>query len=130
MGRYEVFRQYKTLEVGFKPKLIEAIHNSELFAENSVYIIEMFLRRYTKSSLYMKNALKFKTRYNLEGEEVCPISAKDLAYFDKVLKAHNRSNAGSSTEKLNTKKDRRNSKRPINSNRPIITLKKKPKEGL
>lgn len=90
MGAYPVFRQYKTLEVGVKAQLIDEINNSVLFAETSTYIIEIFLRRYTHHDKYLKNALKFKTRYSLKDEDVGTISEQDLAYFAKELKVANK----------------------------------------
>lgn len=90
MGSYPVFRQYKTLEVGVKAKLIDEINNSVLFAETSTYIVEIFLRRYTHHDKYLKNALKFKTRYSLKDEDVGVISEQDLAYFTKELKVANK----------------------------------------
>ena len=93
MATYPIFRQYKTLKVGFKSDLIDAVHNNHLFSEESVYIIEMFLARYTNSDKYLKNALKFKMRYDLQGDEVEPISKKDIAYYARMLKEHNKRKA-------------------------------------
>lgn len=86
MGKYRVFREYKTLEVGVKEKLIQEIHGDPLFAEDSVYIIEMFLKRYTHHEKYLKNALKFRTRHNLNNEVVGKLTKKDISYYDKELK--------------------------------------------
>ena len=86
MGKYEVLRQYKTLEIGVKDVLIQAIHNNPLFAENSVYIINLALKRYTHSLSYLKNAIKYGKRYNLQNEQVGKLTERDLTYFKKELK--------------------------------------------
>ena len=118
MGKYQILREYKTLKIGFKDDLIQAIHNSELFAENSIYIIELFLKKYTRSDKYLKNALKFKTRFDLDNRAVCKIDKKSLDYYDSELKDHNKRKA------LNAKRrvDNRKSKNGINVNRPILSL--------
>ena len=113
MGTYPVLRQYKTLEVGVKSKLIEAVHNNTLLAETSVYIVELFLRKYTNSSKYLKNALKFKARYDLEDNKIEDISEKDLSYFKKALKKNNKNRVNNLQHKYPKPKIPRN---------PIISL--------
>ena len=120
MGKYKVMRLYRTLEVGIKPKLIEAIHNNELFAENSVYIIEMCLKKYTSSSNYLQNALKFKSRFDLDNNKVGNISAKDLVYFDKELKAHNKRKVINIENKANEEAHR--VRRKVRRRRPVLSL--------
>lgn len=119
MGKYPIFRQYKTLKIGFKGDLITAIHNSELFAEKSVYIIELFLQRYTRTEKYLKNALKFKSRYNIDDEAVDKINTKDLKYYSQRLKEHKnrravnaKRNASRLEEEKNREKDRLKLSRP------------------
>lgn len=127
MGRYQVFRQYRTMEVGVKPKLIEAIHRSELFREKSVYVIEKFLRKYTHSEYYLKNALKYKTRFNLEGDEVGKVSDKDVAYFDEELKGLIKRRSDNAQSKIAEELERElKYKARLNKSRPILSLHKKP----
>lgn len=117
MGKYEVMRQYKTLEIGVKPKLIEEIHNNPLFSEDSVYIIELALKRYTHHERYLRNALKYRVRCNLENEIVEKIDVKDIIYFDTALKAHIKRRATN----LKNKREEARVKTP---KKPLLTLKK------
>jgi len=124
MATYPMFRQYKTLNVGFKAELIDAVHNNPMFSEDSVYIIEMFLSKYTSCDKYLKNALKFRTRYNLKGEEICPISKKDIAYYDRTLREHNKRKAVN-TEKKDTQRSKPNSViNVIHKDHPVLRLNK------
>jgi len=121
MATYPMFRQYKTLKVGFKSDLIDAVHNNPMFSEDSVYIIEMFLARYTSCDKYLKNALKFKMRYDIQGDEVESVSKKDIAYYDKMLKEHNKRKA------INKEKDATKEHEILKDHhrdRPLLKLKK------
>ena len=85
MGRYEILRQYKTLEIGVKDSLIKEIHDNVLFAEKSVYVINLALKRYTHSRSYLINAIKYKKRYNLQNKQTGVLTYKDVAYFKNEL---------------------------------------------